>query len=126
MASLVNVQDYESLCGMSFKDIAAMTSQLSALDGGDNFNYIMALQDICSRIDSQKAGSNRNSFRPRRRRRKRKRPIKKKQDSGWINWYFWDVFGLFSGIVIENLGGHFESIFGKFRFVRKLWAVFFC
>ena len=35
-----------------------MTSQLSALDGTDNFNYLMALQDICSRIDSD---SRRNS-----------------------------------------------------------------
>ena len=37
-----------------------MTSQLSALDGTDNFNYLMALQDICSRIDSD-SDSRRNS-----------------------------------------------------------------
>ena len=37
-----------------------MTSQLSALDGTDNFNYLMALQDICSRIDSDN-DSRRNS-----------------------------------------------------------------
>ena len=37
-----------------------MTSQLSALDGTDNFNYLMALQDICSRIDSG-SDSRRNS-----------------------------------------------------------------
>ena len=37
-----------------------MTSQLSALDGTDNFNYLMALQDICSKIDSD-SDSRRNS-----------------------------------------------------------------
>ena len=38
-----------------------MTSQLSALDGTDNFNYLMALQDICSRIDSD-SDSRQNSL----------------------------------------------------------------
>ena len=47
------IEPFDHLKTLSyFKDIASMTSQLSALDGTDNFNYLMALQDICSRIDS--------------------------------------------------------------------------
>ena len=60
-SSLVNVNEYHSLCSMSFKDIASMTSQLSALDGSDNFNYLMALQDICSKIDSGPNSAKTNS-----------------------------------------------------------------
>ena len=51
----MNLQDYESLCSMSFKDIATMTYHLTALEGSDNFNYLSALQDVCSRLE---AGSN--------------------------------------------------------------------
>ena len=55
------IEPFDHLKTLSyFKDIASMTSQLSALDGTDNFNYLMALQDICSRIDSD-SDSRRNS-----------------------------------------------------------------
>ena len=29
-----------------------MTTQLSALEGSDNFNYLTALQDVCSRLEN--------------------------------------------------------------------------
>ena len=80
---------------MPFQHISSLTAQISALDGSDNFNYIMALQDICSRLESGKP----KLFRLKRgkRRRKRKKPIKpkepEKEESGWFNW---DLFGLFT------------------------------
>ena len=48
----VNIEHYEALCSMKFKDIAMMTAQLSALEGSDNFNYLTALQDVCSRLET--------------------------------------------------------------------------
>ena len=96
MVGVVNPHEYQNLCSMSFRDISAMTSQLAALDNSDNFNYIMALQDICSKI----ANPNRNYPRDKVRfRKRRKRPLKKKdqeENSGWFSNNWWDIFGLFT------------------------------
>lgn len=98
MASLVNVQEYHSLCSMSFKDIAAMTSQLTALDGSDNFNYIMALQDICSKLSSNKKSNKFSRSRPFSRRKIMKKTTVIKEHSYW-----WDLLGLFTHETEENI-----------------------
>lgn len=99
MASLVNVQEYQSLCSMSFKDIAAMTAQLTALDGSDNFNYIMALQDICSRLSQKKA----NLFSRAKTRPFSRRKIKKKTTVIKEHTYWWDLLGLFTHETEETI-----------------------
>ena len=101
--AVVNVHEYRSLCAMPFEELATMTSQLSALDKKDNFNYLMALQDICAKLQSKTfeiKNKRRNRLRNRRRRppKRRKRPEfeEKEEESGWFSWYWWDIFGLFS------------------------------
>ena len=86
---------------MPFKELATMTSQLSALDKKDNFNYLMALQDICAKLQAKTFEiTSKRRNRPRNRRRKikrRKRPPEPEvEESGWFSWYWWDIFGLFS------------------------------
>ncbi len=99
MTSLVNVQEYQSLCSMPFKDIAAMTAQLTALDNADNFNYIMALQDICSRIvNPNRFRSKFNKNKRPKVRKKRKNKVKEKQSEEQRSWFSFliDPFGLFT------------------------------
>ena len=103
--AVVNVHEYRSLCAMPFEELATMTSQLSALDKKDNFNYLMALQDICAKLQSKTFEiKNKRRNRPRNRPNRRKRPKRRKrpefeeeaEESGWFSWYWWDIFGLFS------------------------------
>jgi hypothetical protein len=53
MANLVNIREYYNLCDMSFRQVSTMTSQLAVLDGSDNFSYLLALEDICARLESE-------------------------------------------------------------------------
>ena len=104
----VNIHEYKTLCDMPFQHISSLTSQISALDGSDNFNYIMALQDICSRLESSKP----KLFRLKRGKRKRlrrpkPRPPPKEEESG--SWFNWDIFGLFTEEEEEKVDKESES-----------------